>query len=63
MLGKLDGKTGDAPRPALDQDCLAALEFQHILDCTQGREAGECERGSIVMGEIPRPSLLTTRAV
>src|SRR5262249_166750 len=52
MLGKLDGKTGDAPRPALDQDCLVASEFQRILDCAQGREAGEGECSSIVMGRI-----------
>src|SRR5262245_32501142 len=50
MLGKLDGKAGDTPRPALDQDGLAALELQRILDRTQGREAGESQRGSVVMG-------------
>src|SRR5262245_28932994 len=49
MPGKLDGKAGNAPRATLDQDGLAALKFQRILDRTKGREAGEGERGSIVM--------------
>src|SRR5207249_5341297 len=50
MLGKLDGKSRDAPRPALDQDCLVALELQGILDRTQSREPSEGLRGCIVMG-------------
>src|SRR5262245_19811760 len=54
MLGKLDGKARDTPRPALDQDGLAALQLQRILDRTQGREAGEGERGSVVMGQVAR---------
>src|SRR5262249_5553637 len=48
------GKAGDATRPALDQDRLAALELERILDRVYGREAGEGERGSIVMRQIAR---------
>jgi len=41
MLGELNGKAGDATRPALDEDRLPALELQRILDRAQGREPGE----------------------
>ncbi len=51
-LAKLDGKTGDAARPTLDQDRLATLEFQRILNRTQGREAGKRQSGGIDMGQI-----------
>ena len=35
MLGKLNGEAGNAARPALDQDRLAGLELQRVLDRAQ----------------------------
>ncbi len=41
MFSKLYGKAGDAAGTALDQDRLAALKFQRVLDgidCGETRE-------------------------
>ena len=42
-------KPADAARPALDQDRLAGLELQRVLDRTQGGQADERERRRVDM--------------
>ena len=44
MLGELNRKTGNAAGPTLDQDFLAGLELQRVLDGNQRSESGECQR-------------------
>ena len=51
MLGKLDGEAGDAARAALDQDRLAALELERVVDRIDRGEAGERERRGVDMRE------------
>ena len=47
MLGELNGEACDPARPALDQDGLAALELQRILNRAQGREPDERQSGGV----------------
>ncbi len=47
MLGELNSEAGDPARAALDQDRLARLEFQRVLDGTERSEPGERQRGRV----------------
>jgi hypothetical protein len=49
MLGQLDGEARDATRAALDQDGLAGLQLQRVLDRAERGETGERERRGIDM--------------
>ena len=52
MLGEPDGETGDPAGTALDQDPLARLQVEGVLDRDHRRETDQRERCGIHMGEI-----------
>src|SRR5918993_1634021 len=54
VLGELDSKGGDTPCPALDQDGLAALQLQRVLNCADRRETGQRHRRGIDMRQAGR---------
>ena len=47
MLGERDGEAGDAAGAALDEDGLAALQLQGLLERDRRREAGERDGGGL----------------
>src|ERR1035437_6745624 len=49
MFCKLNGEAGDAARTALNQNRLARLQFQRLLDGTYCRETGESQGGGVNM--------------
>src|SRR3984957_6278850 len=49
VLGELDREARDAAGAALDQDGLAALQRERVLDREEGGEAGERERRGVDM--------------
>ena len=50
MLCELNGEACDPARPAMDQDRLAGLELQRLLDRAQRGEAGERQGGGVDVG-------------
>ena len=54
VLGELDGEGRDTARPALDQDGLAGLELQRVLDGADRREAGQRHRRGVDMRQRRR---------
>ena len=49
MMRQLDRHSGNAPGSALDQNFLAALELQRILDGDESRERGKPDRRRLHM--------------
>ena len=54
MLGELDREARHAAGAALDQDLLAALQFQRRFDGGDCGQAGQRHRGGVNMGEAVR---------
>src|SRR5262245_10192947 len=51
MFAQLDGKARHTAGPALDENGLATLELERILDGHQRCQANECEGGGLDVGE------------